>query len=105
MGLLDLSFFLLQSIFQLEQLISYKLDEATMNLLQVRLFNVALDKLIGSLSNADGNGNENCKKEIGLIYLAKQKLCMCITVFCTFLPNYNMKVPNFTFWRRHEHMS
>ena len=67
MGLLDLTFFLLQSIFQLEQLISYKLDEATMNLLQVRLFNIAPDKLIGSLSNADGNGNENCKQAIGLI--------------------------------------
>ena len=30
---------------------------------------------------------------------------MCITLFCTFLSNYNMKVPNFTFWRRHEHMT
>ena len=37
LDLLDLTFFLFQSIFQLEQLISYKLDEATMNLLQVRL--------------------------------------------------------------------
>ena len=73
MGLLDLTYFLLQSIFQLEQLISYKLDEATMNLLQVRLINAAPDKLIGSLSNSDGNGNENCKKAMG-IYLAKQKL-------------------------------
>ena len=69
MALLDLTFFLLQSIFQLEQLISYKLDEATMNLLQVRLFNVALDKLIGSLSN----GNENCKKAIGLNLSSKTK--------------------------------
>ena len=73
MGLLDLTFFLLQSIFQLEQLISYKLDEATMNLLQVRLFNVAPDKLIGSLSNGDGNGNENCKKAIGLNLFSKTK--------------------------------
>ena len=44
-----------------------------MNLLQVRLFNVALDKLIGSLSNGDGNGNENCKKEIGLNLFSKTK--------------------------------
>ena len=73
MGLLDLTFFLLQSIFQLEQLISYKLDEATMNLLQVRLFNVAPDKLIGSLGNGDGNGNENCKKARGLNLFSKTK--------------------------------
>lgn len=37
LGLTRPYLFLLQSIFQLEQLISCKLDEATMNLLQVRL--------------------------------------------------------------------
>ena len=35
---------------------------------------------IGSLSNDDGDGNENDKKAI-----AKQQLCTCITLFCTFL--------------------
>ena len=44
-----------------------------MNLLQVRLFNVAPDKLIGSLSNGDGNGNENCIKAIGLNLFCKTK--------------------------------
>ena len=81
MGLLDLTFFLLQSIFQLEQLISYKLDEATMNLLQVRLINAAPDKLIGSLSNSDGNGNENCKKAIGLNLFSETKTFACASPF------------------------
>ena len=79
MGLLDLTFFLLKSIFQLEQLISYKLDEATINLLQVRLINTAPDKLIGSLSNSDGNGNENCKKAIGLNLLSETKTFLYIS--------------------------
>ena len=38
----------------------------------------------GSLSNGDGDGNNNSKKAIGS-YLAIQQLCMCIMLFCTFL--------------------
>ena len=37
-----------------------------------------------SLSNDDGDGNENGKKAKGF-RLAKQHLCTCITLFCTFV--------------------
>ena len=40
---------------------------------------------IGGLSNDDGDVNENVKKAIGFSSLAKQQLCTCITLFCTFL--------------------
>ena len=43
-----------------------------------------LVQILGSLSNDDGDGNENGKKEIGLDWL-NNKLCTCITLFCTFL--------------------
>ena len=33
---------------------------------------------IGSLSNDDGDGNEDIKKAIGLLRLEKQRLCTCI---------------------------
>ena len=37
-----------------------------------------------SLSNDDGDGNENSKKA-KRFRLAKQQLCTCITLFCTFV--------------------
>ena len=37
-----------------------------------------------SFSNNDGDGNENGKKN-NRFKLAKQQLCTCITLFCTFL--------------------
>ena len=50
------------------------------------------NKIIGSLSNdgdgdGDGDGNEKgiTKKEQTKVRLAKQQLCTCITLFCTFL--------------------
>ena len=39
---------------------------------------------LGSLTNDDGDGNANDKKALGF-RLAKQQLCTCITLFCTFL--------------------
>ena len=42
-----------------------------------------LDHNKGSLGNNEGNGNENGKKSNKFI-LAKQQLCTCITLFCTF---------------------
>ena len=39
--------------------------------------------VIGSSSNDDGDGNEKGKK-INRFRLAKQQLCTCITLFCTF---------------------
>ena len=39
--------------------------------------------LLGGLSNDDGDGNENGKKS-NRFRLAKQQLCKCITLFCTF---------------------
>ena len=43
-----------------------------------------LGSLFGSLSNDDGDRNEDGKKAIGF-RLEKQQLCTCITLFCTFL--------------------
>ena len=42
-----------------------------------------VNKLLGTLRNYDGDGNENVKKAIGL--KSKQQHCTCITLFCTFL--------------------
>ena len=39
---------------------------------------------MGNFSNNDSDGNENGKKNNRFI-LAKQRLCTCITLFCTFL--------------------
>ena len=39
--------------------------------------------VIGNSSNDDGDGIENGKK-INRFRLAKQQLCTCITLFCTF---------------------
>ena len=39
----------------------------------------------GSSIKDDGDGNEEGKKAVGLDWLAKEKLCACITLFYTFL--------------------
>ena len=39
--------------------------------------------LIGSFSNDDGDGSKNVKKQY--VWLAKQQLCTCSTLFCTFI--------------------
>ena len=41
--------------------------------------------LLGCLSNNDGDVNENGIKLSNRFRLAKQQLCTCITLFCTFL--------------------
>ena len=38
---------------------------------------------LGTFSNDDGEGKEDVKKQ--KVYYAKQQLCTCITLFCTFL--------------------
>ena len=50
---------------------------------------------IGSLSNDDGNGNENGQKAIGLdSALASRFLYISLPT----MHDYNVKVPNFTFY-------
>ena len=44
-----------------------------------------VDATLASLSNDDGDGNENGKKKSNWFILTKQRLCTCITLFCTFL--------------------
>ena len=59
----------------------------------------------GSLSNQDGEGNENGKNAIGLISktttLHVQHVCLYI--YLPSLHDYNVKVTNFTFCRGREH--
>ena len=61
---------------------------------------------LGSLSNDDGDGNENGKKALGF-RLAKQQLYRWITVFVyislPLLHDYNVKPSGFTFYRGREH--
>ena len=45
---------------------------------------VAGGQTLGNLSNEDGDGNEN-ENKTNRFRLAKQQLCTCITLFCTFL--------------------
>ena len=56
---------------------------------------------IGSLTNDDGDGNNNCKKG-NRFGLAKKQLCTCSTLFCTLisfqsLDEYDVKLPKFMF--------
>ena len=46
--------------------------------------NMFLPIALGSLGNDDGDGDQNRKKS-NRFRLAKQQLCTCITLFCTFL--------------------
>ena len=56
---------------------------------------------IGTLRSNDADGKENVKKK-KKVSLAKQELCTCTTLFCTFLfpflPDYDVKMPNFAFY-------
>ena len=57
---------------------------------------------MGSLSNDDADGNENGKKEIGLISKTTTlhvHHAFSVHFFCSLLPDYNVKVPEFTFCR------
>ena len=58
-----------------------------------------------SLSNDDGDVNENGKKAIGLDW-QNNNICTCITLFLCIsfllLHDHNVKMPNFTFWRGRE---
>ena len=56
---------------------------------------------IGSLSNDDGDGNDNGKKG-NRLGLAKKQLFTCSTLFCTLisfqsLDEYDLKLPKFMF--------
>ena len=61
---------------------------------------------IGSLSNDDGDGNENCKKAKGLDWrnnnFARAHHASWY-ISCPSLHDYNVKVPCFTFCRGREH--
>ena len=63
-------------------------------------------KIIGSLSNDDGDGNENGKKAIGLISKTTTLLVQQ-AFFCTFLcrpcTTHDVKLPNLTFYGGCEH--
>ena len=62
-----------------------QVSENTFAVLFLCVFEAKVPVLIlGSLSNEDADGNENGKKAM-LFRLAKQQLCTCITLFCTFL--------------------
>ena len=56
---------------------------------------------IGTLRSNDADGKKNIKKNNGFL-LAKQQLCKCTTLFCTFLcpflHDYNVNMPNFAFY-------
>ena len=59
-----------------------------------------LECLLGTLRDDDYDNNNNIKKQ--LVLWAKQLLCMCITLFNTFLwhplHDYDVKPPNVTFY-------
>ena len=67
-----------------------------------QLVTAVRSKVLGRLSNDDGDVNKNGKKAIG--YFEKQQSCTWITIFgtCIFLHlpslhDYDVKMPNFTF--------
>ena len=55
---------------------------------------------IGSLSNDNADSNKNGKKAIGLI---SKTTTLFLYISLPSLPNYNVKVPEFTFCRGREH--
>ena len=62
--------------------------------------------LPGSLSNDDGNSNENGKKAIGLDWQNNNYAYMhhaFLYISLLSLHNYDVKLPNFTFCRGHDH--
>ena len=64
-----------------------------------------LTNLIGSLSNDDGDGNENGKKAIGLDKQNNNfaRAARFLYISLPSLHDYNVKVPNFRFCRGREH--
>ena len=53
--------------------------------------------ILESVSNDDGDGNENGKK-CNRVRLEKQQICTCITLVCTLsLHDHTVRMPNFTF--------
>ena len=71
---------------------------------EIKVATIAIN-IIRSLSNGDGDGNEDRKKS-NRIRLAKQQLCTCITLLyisLSSLYDYNVKVPDFTLYRGREH--
>ena len=62
-------------------------------------------QIIGSLSNDDADGNENGKKAIGLISKTTTLHVHHAFLYIPLpsLPDYNVKVPEFTFYRGREH--
>ena len=68
----------------------------------------SIDASLGSLSNDHGDVNKNVTKATGLIRLAKQQLCTCITLFCTFFQfavtaRLRRETAYFTFFEGREH--
>ena len=62
-----------------------QVSENTFAVLFLCVFDAKVHVLIlASLSNEDAGDSENGKKAM-LFRLAKQQLCTCITLFCTFL--------------------
>ena len=59
------------------------------------------DQILGTLRSNDADGNENVKKKKKIL-LAKQQLCTCTMLFCTFLcsflHDYDVNLPNFAFY-------
>ena len=70
------------------------------------LSNVPIILILGSLSNDDGDAQQERQKS-SWFRLAKQHLCTCITLFCTFPRRHctttMWKCLNFTFCREREH--
>ena len=62
-------------------------------------------RMVKSLSNDDGDGNENGKKTIGLDRQNSNfvRASLCLYISLPSLHDYNMKMPKFTFCRRREH--
>jgi len=58
----------------------------------------------GSLSNDDGDGNEDGKKAIGLDWQNNnfERASRFLYISLPSLYDYNVKVPNFTFCREHK---
>ena len=82
------------AVFMLEDAFSVKTDDASYS----RFY--TMDGL-GTLRSNDVDGNENVKKN-NRVLLAKQQLCTCTMLFCTFLcpflHDYDVNMPNFAFY-------
>ena len=70
------------------------------NLPRMHAFHAADTKILGSLCNEDGDGNENLKKAVGL-WTRTTALHVHHTFWYISLPSlhdYDVKMPNFTFY-------